>query len=511
MTIALGQSPPKGSGIFHALAGILVRASTGITLCDWGASAAWKRLDRSACVVTWRKIRRGGYSLQGPGILAFLMLLSSTSFPQSLQERIAWARAGDTLLVRSGTWNENIVLDRRITLLGEHTPVIRGTGRGSTITITADSCTISGFTIERCGTMLVQEDAGVLVLSRCNRILGNTLRDILFGVYLLRGGSNVLADNVIIGRKYLDPGQRGSGIHIYDSPRNTLLRNTITDVRDGIYIQNANHTHIEGNHVFDVRYGLHYMYADSNTFLHNRFDNNTAGAAIMFTRGIVMRHNVFSRNRSFSAFGVLLQDCHGLRADSNVIVDNVVGLFLENSRDNVFRHNVIAQNDLALQMFQNAEGNTFTENAFIDNLSPLVIVGKRTGTHWSAHGKGNYWSAYEGSDHDNDGVGDVPMHIQNVFQYLEGRNSAVRLFLYSPASQALATAAAAFPIMRVTEEADAFPLMRPIDMHALPAAAVAGGGTEGAPTPHAAMAVLGGPLALLAAWWMFRGRAKRPT
>jgi nitrous oxidase accessory protein len=358
--------------------------------------------------------------------------------------------------------------------------------------------------------MLVQEDAGILVRSRGNRIVGNILRDILFGVYLLRGSGTTVTGNAITGRRYLDAGQRGSGIHVYDSPRNTLSHNTITDVRDGIYIQNAHHTQIEGNRVFDVRYGLHYMYADSNTFLHNRFENSTAGAAIMFTRGIVMRHNVFGHNRSFSAFGVLLQDCQGLRADSNVIVDNAVGLFLENSRENRFRHNVIARNDLALQMFQNAEQNTFTENAFIDNLSPLVIVGKRTSSRWSEGGRGNYWSAYDGYDLDGDGIGDVPMQIQNVFQYLEGRNSAVRLFLYSPASQALATASSAFPIMRLTEESDPLPLMEPFDVRGLPAAVIGEEGMEGGPVESRSVAAAS-PLAVLAAWWLYRRVARRPA
>ena len=378
---------------------------------------------------------------------------------QSLISRIAAARPGDTVLVRGGVWEGDLVLDRRIALIGVGSPVIRGSGNGSTITITADSCTVAGFVIERCGRMLVHEDAGILVRSKGNRILRNRLRDILFGVYLFRGRGNTIDGNEITGRRHLDVGQRGSGIHVYDSPWNVIAGNTVTDVRDGIYIQNANHTHIERNNVHHVRYGLHYMYADSNTFLGNRFEDNAAGAAVMYSRGIVMRHNVFARNRAFSAFGVLLQDCHGLVADSNIIDDNAIGIFLENSRHGRFRHNIIARNDLALQMFQNADGNTFTENAFIDNLSPLVVVGKRTGSRWSDGGRGNYWSGYEGYDLDGDGVGDVPMRIQNVFHYLEGRNSAVRLFLYSPASQALAAASAAFPIMQLTEETDPHPLM----------------------------------------------------
>jgi nitrous oxidase accessory protein len=214
------------------------------------------------------------------------------------------------------------------------------------------------------------------------------------------------------------------------------------------------------------------MYADSNIFLRNNFHDNVAGAAIMYSTGIRMRHNIFAHNRGFASFGILFQDCHGLIADSNVVTDNVVGMFFEASTDNLFRNNVIAQNDIGLEMFQNSINNTFTENNFIDNLNPLAIVGKRTESQWSANGRGNYWSSYDGYDIDGDGIGDVPMKIQNVFQYLEGQNANVRVYLYSPASQALATASQAFPIIKINEEADPFPIMRPLDFHMLPAVQV---------------------------------------
>lgn len=380
---------------------------------------------------------------------------------ESLSAAVASARSGDTLRVLLGVYPGNLTIARQLVLIGENAPVLRGEGKGSVVTIAADSCVVRGFTIERSGGMLVNEDAGILITSNGNRVEGNTLRDVLFGIYLLQANDNLILNNTIRGRSELELGERGAGIHVWNSLRNRFVGNVITEARDGFYIQNANHSWIERNECFNVRYGLHYMYADSNTFLFNSFHHNVAGAAVMYSRAITLRHNVFSHNRGFSSFGILFQDCHDLVADSNVITDNVVGMFFESSTDNVFRRNVIAQNDVALQMFQNSTNNTFSENIFLDNLSPLAIVGKRTETRWSAQGRGNYWSTYDGYDLDGDGIGDVPMRIQNVFHYLEGQNANVRLYLYSPASQALAAAAKAFPIILVHEEVDDRPLMAP--------------------------------------------------
>ncbi len=381
-----------------------------------------------------------------------------------LQTRLAAARPGDTLWVAPGIYRGNLHLNKRLALIGTGRPVIQGSGTGSTVLITADSCVFQGFVVEGCGRMLVQEDAGILIKSNQNYVADNELRDVLFGIYLFHSDGNLVMRNRITGRAELELGDRGSGIHLWNSQRNRLVANRISAMRDGFYIQNANHTWIEANEVFNLRYGVHYMYADSNVFLRNRFFDNVAGAAIMYSHSIQMRYNHFVHNRGFASFGILFQDCHDSLADSNVIADNAVGLFFEASTNNRFRHNLIARNDIALQMFQNSERNLFTENNFIDNLNPLTLVGRRTLTAWSSGGRGNYWSSYEGYDLDHDGVGDIPMKIQNVFDYLEGHRPNLRLYLYSPAAQALAAAAKAFPIIAINQEMDEHPLMRPVDL-----------------------------------------------
>ncbi len=425
---------------------------------------------------------------------------------------VAEARPGDTVVVPPGTYDGNLTIGKRLALVGRGKPVLRGDGRGSVVTVTADSCVVRGFIVEHSGTMLVDEDAGILLKSNHNVLDANELRDILFGIYLYHAEDNLIAGNTVLGRPGLPLGERGSGMHIWNSQRNRFIGNTMTGVRDGFYIQNANNTWIEGNTAFGVRYGLHYMYADSNVFLGNRFFDNVAGAAIMYSRDIVMRNNVFAHNRGFSSFGVLFQDCHGLRADSNVIDDNVVGLFFEASTDNSFRHNVIARNDVALEMFQNSVDNVFAENNFVDNLNPLAVIGKRTESRWSLEGRGNYWSSYDGFDLDGDGIGDVPMNIRNVFAFLEGRNENVRVYLYSPASQALAVAAKAFPIIDVNEEVDPRPLMRPVEMSALPAVRMMplqgdAAGSTGVPRLWSAVPLAGA----LAAGALYRRLSRRAT
>jgi nitrous oxidase accessory protein len=383
---------------------------------------------------------------------------------QSVAAAVAAAKPGDTIQVRGGTYAGDVVLDKPLTLEGIGQPIIHGSGRGSVLVVTADGCTIKGFIVEHCGGDLQQEDSGILLKSNKNQVEANELRDVLYGIYLYHSQGNTIRRNVIRGRSELDLGERGAGLHLWNSPENIIEQNIISEARDGLYIQSSNGNSIRRNQVFNLRYGVHYMFSDANTFEDNVFSHNVAGAAIMYSKRIEFRRNAFIHNRGFSSFGILFQDGDECLAEGNFIIDNATGIFMEALRRSTFRNNVIAENDVALQMFSSADENVFSGNNFVENLSPLQLIGKRTTTRWSHNGLGNFWSDYDGYDLNEDGIGDVQHKVQNVFEYLEGNYPRLRLYLHSPAAQALAMAEKMFPVVQGSAEVDAAPLMKPVGL-----------------------------------------------
>ncbi len=378
----------------------------------------------------------------------------------SLPEAIAASKAGDTIRVHPGTYVGQWVLDKPIVFAGIGKPVLRGSGQGSVLVLAGNGCTVRGFVIEHSGGDLQREDSGILLKSDHNLVEENELRDVLFGIYLYQSRENIIRKNVIQGRKELELGERGAGLHFWNSSGNIIDENTVSDARDGMYIQSSPNNLIRHNRVLNLRYGLHYMNSDGNKFEDNLFSHNVAGAAIMYSRGIEFRRNAFLHNRGFSSFGILFQDCDACLAEDNFIVDNATGIFMEALRKSTFRRNVIAENDVALQIFSSVDQNLFYGNHFVENLSPLRVIGKTTNTCWQQFGRGNYWSDYDGYDLDGNGVGDVPHKIQNVFEYMEGNYPRLRLYLSSPAAQALATAEKTFPIVEGSSETDSAPLMK---------------------------------------------------
>jgi nitrous oxidase accessory protein len=395
-------------------------------------------------------------------LCAHTIVVSPAGPITSISAAVRAAASTDIIEVHSGTYAENVVLDRSVGLFGIGKPVIRGLGYASVLTVAADHCIVQGFVIEHSGGMLVDENSGILLKSSNNRIEDNELRDVLFGIYLLESDHNYIGGNIIRGRPLHDLGDRGSGIHIWNSSYNTLERNTIFETRDGMYLQNAYHSTIRDNRVHDLRYGLHYMYSDDNDFEGNLFYNNVAGAAIMYSKRIRFRHNTFLHNRGFASYGILFQSDDNCVAEENIIADNVVGVFMETLQQSTFRRNLIAGNDTALKVFSSATDNLFEMNNVVENLSPIEVIGSHTNNQWNGPGAGNYWSDYEGFDLNGDGIGDVPYRIQNIFEHLEAEMPLLRLYLFSPAAQSLALAERGFPVLQKDEETDNKPLMRPI-------------------------------------------------
>lgn len=381
-----------------------------------------------------------------------------------IAEAIAAAAAGDTIQVQPGRYVGSLVVDKSVTLEGVGKPTIMGTGTGSVLEVVADNCTIRGFAVTKSGSDLVKEDAGILLKSAGNTVEDNDLTDILFGIYLFGSANNQIRRNTIEGRQDLESGERGGGFHLWNSAGNVLEDNIVRHTRDGMYIQNSSRNVFRRNRVSDLRYGLHFMSSDDNAFEDNVFSENVAGAAIMYSQRIELRRNMFVHNRGFSSFGILYQDCRNCVTEENLVLNNATGIFLEGVRDSVFRRNVIAENDTALQIFSSSDENTFTENNFIGNINPLRMVGTKTNVTWQDANIGNYWSDYDGYDLDGDGFGDVPHKIQNAFDYLEGIYPRLRLYLNSPAAQSVVLAERSFPVLQQTKEFDNRPLMHPAEI-----------------------------------------------
>jgi nitrous oxidase accessory protein len=375
-----------------------------------------------------------------------------------LQQRIDDAPAGSTLRIPAGVYRGDLIVDKPLRLVGEGRPRLEGSGDGSVIRVRAADVHLEGFEIDgRGGGDLGRDTSGIHVAAPRAAIVDCRITRALFGVYLREAHGSSVTGTVIEGIPGLDPGEKGSGIHVWNTDGFTLVGNRIVEARDGLYIQSSPNGRVRGNVASRVRYGLHYMFSDDNLFEDNLFEYAAAGSAIMYSNRIQFRRNRFLHNRGFASVGLLFKTCDDILAEDNLLADNARGVFLEGSNRNVFRRNVIAESDVAIVLYDSCAKVRFEGNSFVGNLSPLTLVGRRTDTVVT----GNYWSDSTELDMDGDGIADRPYRLSNVFDHLRGNLTAADLFAQGVAAAALGAAESTFPVLEAVTVEDPRPLARP--------------------------------------------------
>ena len=378
---------------------------------------------------------------------------------RSLTAAVAEARDGDTIVVRAGVYREPlIVVDKRLVVLGDGSPVLDGEGRHGILLVTADDVTVRGLVLRNVGTSFVEDRAAIRVaLAHGCRIEDNRLDDAFFGIYLARVTDCTVARNVIHGASVRET-EAGNGIHLWTSRRITIAGNEISGQRDGIYLEFVHDSEIRDNlSTGNVRYGLHFMYSDACRYLRNTFRHNGSGVAVMYTKGVEMTDNRFDDNWGAAAYGLLLKEVSDAHLRGNVFARNTVGLFADGANRLVATGNAFVRNGWALRLDASTVDGRFARNDFIGNSFDVATNSRSPSTTFA----GNYWDEYRGYDLDRDGVGDVPFRPVRLFSMIVEQRPASLVLMRSTFASLLDAAERVLPSLTPDALADHTPAMTP--------------------------------------------------
>ena len=176
----------------------------------------------------------------------------------NIQDGIDAVNISGTVNVYRGTYNENIIIERKLTIIGENdkTTVVDGNGAGSVISVYNTVVTISGLKIQNSGSNLI--DAGIY--SENSKVILT---------------SSIIQDNQ-------------HGILLYSSENSDIYFNRIiNNDNTGIALEvNSNYNWIAGNTISNNNIGIHLNIASGNEITHyndgineiwNKIDNNDYG------------------------------------------------------------------------------------------------------------------------------------------------------------------------------------------------------------------------------------------
>lgn len=215
---------------------------------------------------------RDPYPLTRPWNSVPVYNLNSGAGYEKIQETINANETtdGNTLFIKTGTYHENIIVNKTLSLIGEEqeTTIIDGSGLETVVEVTASNVFILRFTLQN--TRMEQNDSGILLYNNSgnNVFAENKIINCYHGILLWdSSGNNLINDNIITNNTL--------GILSSNTTQDTIADNDVTNNEEGIWLAETTNTTVIQNNITNNH--LHGIKIDSgnNTIYHNSLINNT--------------------------------------------------------------------------------------------------------------------------------------------------------------------------------------------------------------------------------------------
>ncbi|HEY9220067.1 MAG TPA: nitrous oxide reductase family maturation protein NosD [Lutibacter sp.] len=348
---------------------------------------------------------------------------------KTIKEAIKIANDGDEILIKKGIYKEqNIVINKPISLIGEKGAVIDGNNVGGILIFKTSNFTIKGLKIVNVGLSYTIEYSAIKVVKASDFIIENCIFEkVFFGILIEKSKRGIIRNNTITSNRKGEASS-GNGIHIWSGEEMKIYNNEMYGLRDGIYFEFVKNSVVYKNYSHNnIRYGLHFMFSNNNVYHHNVFRNNGAGVAVMFSKFTVMHHNKFRLNWGSASYGLLLKEIYDAEIYDNLFEQNTIGINAEGSTRINYKNNTFLRNGWAVKISGACYTNTFKNNDFLNNSLDLAYNSNINDNKFD----NNYWSEYTGYDLDKNGIGDVPYRPVKLFSYIVNKTPEALVLLRS--------------------------------------------------------------------------------
>jgi nitrous oxidase accessory protein len=310
---------------------------------------------------------------------------------KTIQQAVDAAKPGDTVLVAPGTYTENVVVSKPLTITGNAT-VNAADSSKDVFLITSPGVHIDGLTISG-------GESGVNVGGVASCAITNiTEHGNVFAVYLANATNSVVSNNNLANNHY--------GVYCDYATSNTIANNVATGETGG----GNNATYSDGIYLY---------YSDSNNVTQNNLsDNHVYGISLFHSSG-----NDISNN--------------------TIHADEQIGVRLgEASNNNTLSFNTIGGNSQLGILILNAQGNQIYLNNFVNqtvatsDASAAILNSseKLAYTYGGINRTGymsNYYSDYKGNDSNGTGIGSTSSSYGDKYPLMQPISSYGTIILAS--------------------------------------------------------------------------------
>jgi parallel beta-helix repeat protein len=369
----------------------------------------------------------------------------------TIQAAVNAADPGDTIIVRDGTYAENVDVDKGYLTIesenGAETTVVEALDpHDHVFRVTADYVNIRGLTVRNAnaagwtwvtsgiclssvshctlsGNILTNNIAGIILEnSRSNTLTGNEFSgNWYWAVRLASSDANTVSGNAFSNTGYYGLELAGTGNTVIGNTftnsgllvgarRNTVQDNTVNG-RPLVYLEGVSGVTVSGDNVGQVVlvdcdhitvYGLSLGSTVAGIQLFNTASSTVSNCNFAWSSFAVhlsqSTGNVLTRNTLSSYFGIFLANASQNTITENDVTDSAYGIYSWQSTNNT----------IYLNNFRSMYGNVAEENLCSSPKKLTYKYGRRSYRNYL----GNYWSKYSGSDSNGDGIGDTPYPVE---------------------------------------------------------------------------------------------------
>ncbi|MCW3999284.1 MAG: right-handed parallel beta-helix repeat-containing protein [Candidatus Bathyarchaeota archaeon] len=275
---------------------------------------------------------------------------------------------GHVIKADSGVYSECPIINKSVKLRGAgNASTIIAAGNSVNVTsIRADNVEVSGFTIQ-----------GIV--------------DPYVGSY--GGAYGIVAD-------------RYSGANI--------SYNVLVNLQYGVAVINATSVNISHNTFKNNQLGTVLYYTNNSQFTQNELTNNTLGFGSIYGVSNTIAGNNIQGNSTFSAEGLVVYLSTNNLITANTVTGNQIGIYMLSNQNSQLTYNRVGNNTIGLGILS-ASTDIVHHNFFLNNELQAITQSGAPAAVWDNGypSGGNYWSDYNGTDSNHDGIGDTAYTIDS--------------------------------------------------------------------------------------------------
>jgi parallel beta-helix repeat protein len=264
------------------------------------------------------------------------------------------------------------------------------------------------------GTDKIQRDGNVYTFSENISIDGSGIDG------LIVEKDNIVIDGADYTLQLTGAMESSIGIKLTNRTNITVNNLRILNFNYGIQLRKSSNNTILRNYIFPV--GINLRGAHNNTIIGNALAGGNWGTGIMIdifdNAGNSSGNHILGNNITNQEVGI-----NSLIGSANIISGNNIthcktyGIFLESYPNNIIGNN-FENNTVGIFFSGAASNNMIYHNNFINNqkdmddahsLAPWLY--EISVNYWDNGEEGNYWSDYNGTDNNGDGIGDSPHFV----------------------------------------------------------------------------------------------------